>query len=381
MKTIQSTVGEAFIGQHVSHDYSSRIFPYFDVWKKEYGPIFMYSTGNIQHLCVIDPVTAKEICLNTSLDFGKPTFVHKASEPLLGKSILTANGRKWAHQRKIIAPQLYMDKIKVDIPIKGPSPTNFQFDVISKACFGSSYSKGKEIFQKLKVLQNIISKQGLRVGVPGLRYLFTLHDIFPRRTTENHGILYVDRLVDSKSENDLLQSILEGATNDEVKVDSIDSFIIDNCKGIYFAGYESTATSASWILMLLASHPEWQIRVRNEVVEVCGGCLPDATMLPKMNTLTMVVLEALRLYPPAPFLLREALEPIKLNALNIPKGVNVRCPIVNLQKDPEVWGPEARVFNPDRFSHGIAKACKIPQVFMPFSAAPRTLCRPKFRYG
>ena len=41
-------------------------------------------------------------------------------------------------------------------------------DIISRACFGSNYSQGEEIFLKLKALQGIMSKRN--IGVPGFRY-------------------------------------------------------------------------------------------------------------------------------------------------------------------------------------------------------------------
>ena len=46
----------------------------------------------------------------------------------------------------------------------------FSGDVISRACFGSNYSKGKEIFLKLKALQEIMSKKNFSTGIPGTRY-------------------------------------------------------------------------------------------------------------------------------------------------------------------------------------------------------------------
>ena len=42
-------------------------------------------------------------------------------------------------------------------------------------------------------------------------------------------------------EKDLLQMILEGAKDSDLHQGSVDSFIVDNCKNIYFAGYETTA--------------------------------------------------------------------------------------------------------------------------------------------
>jgi hypothetical protein len=46
----------------------------------------------------------------------------------------------------------------------------FSGDAISRACFGSNYSKGEEIFLKLRVLQEAMSKKSLSTGVPGMRY-------------------------------------------------------------------------------------------------------------------------------------------------------------------------------------------------------------------
>lgn len=46
---------------------------------------------------------------------------------------------------------------------------NLSADIISRACFGSSYSEGKEIFLKLRTLQRIMSRGN--IGVPGVRYV------------------------------------------------------------------------------------------------------------------------------------------------------------------------------------------------------------------
>ena len=72
--------------------------------------------------------------------------------------------------------------------------------------------------------------------------------------------------------------MLESAVASDDKVPrefKTDRFIVDLCKNIYFAGHETTAVAASWILMLLALHPEWQERVRTEILEVCGDQLSN----------------------------------------------------------------------------------------------------------
>lgn len=88
---------------------------------------------------------------------------------------------------------------------------------------------------------------------------------------------------ESGFEKDLLQMVLEGAESSDLSQDAIDRFIVDNCKNIYLAGYETTAVSATWTLMLLASHPEWQQRIRDEVKAICKGQIPDSEMIRKMK--------------------------------------------------------------------------------------------------
>jgi len=73
----------------------------------------MFSLGPIQILCVNQPDIVREITVCTSLDLGKPAYQLKQLGPLVGKGILTSNGAKWVHQRKIVAPELYMEKVKV----------------------------------------------------------------------------------------------------------------------------------------------------------------------------------------------------------------------------------------------------------------------------
>ena len=73
----------------------------------------MFSLGNIQILHMNNPDVVKEISTCTSLNLGKPSYQYKKLGALLGQGILTSNGATWAHQRKILAPELYMEKVKV----------------------------------------------------------------------------------------------------------------------------------------------------------------------------------------------------------------------------------------------------------------------------
>lgn len=178
----------------------------------------------------------------------------------------------------------------------------------------------------------------------------------------------------SRNGKDLMQLLLEEAKSDEsVGEDLSKKFIVDNCKNIYFAGHETTAVAASWSLMLLALHPQWQSAIRHEVAHFCPNGIPTADSLPNLKKMTMVIQEALRLYPPAAFVSREAYEDIQIGNLLVPKGVCVWTLIPRLHRDPDIWGPDANEFKPERFSDGVSNACKFPQAYVPFGVGNR-LC-------
>ncbi|XP_077213410.1 cytochrome P450 714C2-like [Tasmannia lanceolata] len=403
MKSIQSTaeMPQSKARGHVEHSYKWTHFPYFERWRREYGPIFTYSTGHTVILYVSRPDLVKEMNLCKSFDFGKPSLLHKQRHALFGDGILLSNGPMWAHQRKILAPEFFMDKVKgmvslmvectismlnslesridneggiAEIGVDGDL-RSLSADVISRTCFGSSYSKGKEIFSRLRDLNLSMS---LQPGIPVLRYLPTKKNrkIWRLEREIRSLILKIvngrkqDQSVDS-SKKDLLQMIMDVLEASRAGPDAVNRFVVDNCKTIYFAGHETTALAATWCLMLLALHPEWQARACAEVVDVCRGRIPDSDMIRRMKTLTMVIQETLRLYPPAPFVAREAFEAMEFGSLKIPKGANAWIPVLMLHHDPQIWGPDAHEFNPERFSNGVSSACKNTHAYMPFGMGLR----------
>lgn len=86
-----------------------------------------------------------------------------------------------------------------------------------------------------------------------------------------------------------------------------------------------------------------------------------------------MIQEVLRLYPPAAFVSREALEDTQVGDIIIPQGVCLWTLIPTIHRDYNIWGQDADEFRPERFSNGISKACKFPQAYIPFGLGPR-LC-------
>lgn len=52
--------------------------------------------------------------------------------------------------------------------------------------------------------------------------------------------------------------------------------LVDEVEAIYGAGNRTTTSLLGWCVVLLATHPEWQDRAREEVKETFGGNTPDS---------------------------------------------------------------------------------------------------------
>ncbi|XP_030925579.1 cytochrome P450 714A1-like isoform X1 [Quercus lobata] len=395
MQKIQSSmINNTSDGQPVSENWTHSLFPYLQQWRQEYGPVYMYSTGSKQHMYVSEPELLRELGLIKSLDLGRPSYLAGAFQPLLGDGIIRANGSNWAYQRKLIAPEFFLNKVKNMVGVIEQSTIvmmktwenrilqseggvadmiidedlkSLSADIISRACFGNSYSQGNQIFSKIASLQDALSKPSVLFGLFNFRFLPTKSNREIWRLKKEVDTLILKVVKDCQQENqkgtipvkNLLQMMLESVVASDDKVPrglKTDRFIVDLCKNIYFAGHETTALAASWILMLLALHPEWQERVRIEILE-----------------LTMVIQESIRLYGPAVVMSREAFADIKLGEFVVPKGVHMWFFIPALHRDPENWGLDALEFKPERFAQGISKACKYPQAYLPFGYGSR-LC-------
>ena len=133
-------------------------------------------------------------------------------------------------------------------------------------------------------------------------------------------------------------------------------------------GQECVAIATTWALVLLAQHPEAAEKVCDEVVGLTE-CSADAlTGLPYTRA---VVDEAMRLYPPAWMLTREADTPLEVGGSPLPpRTVAMICPHV-MHRDPGRWSDPDR-FDPDRFLAGGEGRTTARRSYIPFGSGPRT---------
>lgn len=133
-------------------------------------------------------------------------------------------------------------------------------------------------------------------------------------------------------------------------------------------GQECVAIATTWALVLLAQHPAEAEKVHDEV-DGLGECTADA--LAALPYTRAVVDEAMRLYPPAWMLTREADVPLEVGGAPLPaRTIAMICPHV-MHRDPQRWSEPDR-FDPTRFLAGGEGRTTARRSYIPFGSGPRT---------
>ena len=122
--------------------------------------------------------------------------------------------------------------------------------------------------------------------------------------------------------------------------------LLDQLRGLLFAGHETSATVLAWIFYWIAREPEIHTRVLEEIATIGSDSDPDA--FTKLPYLEAVCLEALRLYPPVVDPSRIPRAPFQILDYTIPAGEAIRPSPMLLHAREDLY-PEADKFRPERF--------------------------------
>ncbi|XP_067911918.1 cytochrome P450 3A21-like isoform X2 [Heterodontus francisci] len=156
-----------------------------------------------------------------------------------------------------------------------------------------------------------------------------------------------------------------------------DTEILAQAMTFIVAGYETTSNTLSFVAYNLATHPDVQKKLQQEIDEAFPNNAPptyDGVM--QLEYMEMVISETLRLYPPAPRINRVCKKDVQLNGISVPKGTVVMVPAYVLHHDPAYW-PEPEEFRPERFSKANRES-RDPCIFLPFGVGPRNCIGMRF---
>jgi cytochrome P450 len=142
----------------------------------------------------------------------------------------------------------------------------------------------------------------------------------------------------------------------------------DELVTLLLAGHETTASTLSWAFHLLDEHPDVWRRMHEEATQVLTGT-PTLEDLHRLQYTTMVVEEAMRLYPAVWLLPRIAQEADEIGGYRVPAGADVvMCPYL-LHRHRDFWDDPER-FDPERFDPKRAPG-RNRYSYIPFGAGPR----------
>jgi cytochrome P450 len=182
-----------------------------------------------------------------------------------------------------------------------------------------------------------------------------------------YGIIERRRAAGGEGQNDLLSMLLEARDEDGTQM--TDKQVRDEVATLVLAGHETTANMLAWSFFLLSQNSHVDLRLASELRTALGGQSPTIDHLPRLAYVEHVVSEALRLYPPAWIMGREAVEPFALRGIRIPKGAQLYFSQWVVHRNPSHF-PDPEVFRPERWEDGLAK--RLPKcAYFPFGAGPR----------
>jgi cytochrome P450 len=191
------------------------------------------------------------------------------------------------------------------------------------------------------VIRRPLPGTAMRRGVDGRRFIV---DYFSRQAPlrrERGGDDIFSQLCRTTHEDGSLMTVQE---------------IADHMNFLMMAAHDTLTSSLSAFVYFLASHPDWQERLREEATGL--GLAPGETLpferLDELRLTEMAFMEAMRLIPPVISLPRRAVRDFEFAGYRIPAGTRVNTSIIFTHHMPEIW-PEPERFDPGRFSEENAR--------------------------
>lgn len=146
--------------------------------------------------------------------------------------------------------------------------------------------------------------------------------------------------------------------------------VFDQVLTILFGGVETTAASLAWTLRLLHQHPDVADQLHAEL-KVLDGRPPSHEDLDRLPYTRAVVLESIRLHPPAWLGTRVATDTVRWEEGTIPAGTSVAFSPYALHRSPVGGFADPDVFDPLRWCGGERAREGQNRAFVAFGAGSR----------
>jgi cytochrome P450 len=346
-----------------------------------------------------DPAAIRHVLVDNAGAYRKDDLQRRVLAPGLGNGLLTAEGDEWRLQRRTLAPLFAPRNVAGFFPAMVAVAEAFCERLLRRPD-GRVVDVALEMTRvTLDVLERTIFTQGLASDPDALgraitRYfealgpidpldVFGMPDWIPRigRWRARPALRFFDEVVGEliRSRKALLDgggavprdilTLLLDAADPETGKGLTDVEVRANIVTFIGAGHETTANALTWSLFLIANDEAVRERVEAEVDEVLGEGTLQLPALDRLVLTGAVLEEAMRLYPPVPFMSRAAMKDDFIGNLRIPRGTLVTIAPYVLHRHRTLW-EEPDAFMPDRFLPERRGAID-RFAYLPFGAGPR----------
>jgi cytochrome P450 len=371
---------------------------------------------------VSSPASVHDVLVTKARAFEKSPMLRGALYPLAGEGLFTSDGALWRRQRRLMAPVFQHAKIDAfaDVMVQcaehnsqrwrdgavievAAETTRIAMAVAGRTLFGIDTSGEADtlaqamtvalhwidtaarslplllqIEARLAMLRVAGESEGRRRWLEPLAKQLEAPILWP--TANNRTLRSAIALLDERVQRMIDERRLAGATTPDLLSHLLrardesdgsgmsDKQMRDEILTLFIAGHETTANGLAWSIYSLARDPQLYARAR-ACVDALGGRTPMLADLERLDFLSCVFKEALRLFPPVFIYGRIAIEDVSVGGHLLPKQTIVLVSPWTLQRRPDLW-PDPLRFDPDRFS-AANQARQARDAWIPFSDGPR----------
>jgi cytochrome P450 len=354
-----------------------------------------------QQIILNRPRGIHHILVENPQNYGRTRGTIRMLRPLLGNGLLLSEGEDWKHQRRTVAPAFAPRTIPLltrhvaiaadGVVAKLAAFAESEVDLLAAMQALALEIAGTSMFslameRHRPELRDLMIRYAAGIGRPTiLDFLLPLAIPSPRdllrRRVRRRWIKLIGRIIADRQDKapqaapgdlfDLLSTARDPETGAAISADDL----VDQVATLIAAGHETTWVALFWSLYLIAAAPAVQERLAGEVAALELG--PDAAdaILPRLVYTRAVVHEALRLYPPAYAIVRQARRDDNVDGIEVPAGSIVFIAPWVLHRHRRLW-VQPDVFDPARFLPGMPAPDRF--TYLPFGIGPRVCIGAQF---
>ncbi len=362
---------------------------FLDQCHKDYGDICWFTIGPMKVCLLSEPTLIRAILQDNAEDVIKPWGLRQL-KVALGDGLFTSEGDYWRQQRKLIQQafhrnrvkeygkvmeakgqemlstwqdgetrDIHMDSMKTTLAIVAGSLFGMSLDEKSEATIQLALDNFQERFEHMRnatlpIPLNWPTPTNLRLKGDVRK----IHEIIQR--------FIAQRRAQGVDESDLLGWIL---TRQE-DMDLSDKQIIDEMLTLLMAGHETTGSTVSLAMLMVAKHPEVEKKLIAELDAVVGDRAPTEADYEKLVYAQQIIQETMRMYPAAWALSRECTKPLDIGGYCLPKGTQIMVAQTVMHMLPKYF-PEPDVFKPERWETSKSRSDVPKYAYLPFGGGAR----------